>query len=31
LDIPSAWNFNGFSDLGDEYDSEYTKLRLRRG
>jgi hypothetical protein len=31
LDIPSAWNFNGFSDLGDEYDSEYTKLRLSRG
>ena len=31
LKIPKAWNFNGHSDLGDDYDSEYTKLRLRRG
>jgi hypothetical protein len=31
LKIPKAWNFNGFSDLGNAYDSEYTKLRLRRG
>jgi hypothetical protein len=31
LNVPKAWNFNGHSDLGNAYDSEYTKLRLRRG
>ena len=31
LRIPNAWNFNGHSELRDDYDSEYTKLRLRRG
>jgi hypothetical protein len=31
FNVPQAWNFNGFSDLGNAYDSEYTKLRLRRG
>ena len=31
LNVPKAWNFNGHSDLGKAYDSEYTKLRLRRG
>ena len=29
--VPNAWNFNGHSDLGDAYDSEYTRLRLHRG
>jgi hypothetical protein len=31
LDVPRAWNFNGHADLGDDYDSAYTRLRLRRG
>lgn len=31
LKVPGAWNFNGHSDLGDAYDSDYLKLRLRRG
>jgi hypothetical protein len=31
LPVPTAWNFNGHSDLGKAYDSDYTKLRLRRG
>jgi hypothetical protein len=31
LKIPTAWNFNGHSDLGQAYDSAYTRLRLRRG
>ena len=31
FNVPKAWNFNGHSDLGHAYDSEYTKLRLRRG
>ena len=31
LNVPKAWNFNGHSDLGNAYDSEYTKLRLGRG
>jgi len=31
LNVPKAWNFNGHSDLRHAYDSEYTKLRLRRG
>jgi hypothetical protein len=31
LAVPDAWSFNGHSDLGDDYDSTYTNLRLRRG
>lgn len=31
LRVPDAWNFNGHSDLGRDYDSEYTRLRLARG
>jgi len=31
LNVPKEWNFNGHSDLGNAYDTEYTKLRLRRG
>lgn len=31
LKVPDVWNFNGHSDLGKDYDSEYAKLRLHRG
>jgi hypothetical protein len=31
FNVPKAWNFNGHSQLGKKYDSQYTKLRLSRG
>jgi hypothetical protein len=29
--VPDAWSINANADLGKKYDSDGTRLRLRRG